>query len=290
VKRAGLLLALAALLHAHPARAHAFKPSLLELSAVGPEAWQVSFRNPVGSLRVPCGDLSHCRLEGQSLSIDGLGDRDVLVRVRFLDGHTTTAVLSRSSPSLTVRAAPAVLAYVRLGVEHILGGFDHLLFVLGLVLLVKRRLLFTLTAFTVAHSLTLALAVLGVVRVPQAPVEAAIALSILFIAVELTREQPGLGARRPWLLAFGFGLLHGLGFAGALGEVGLPSGQVAPALLCFNLGVELGQLAFVAALLAAFALGSRLVAPGRVSRRIPAYAIGALAAFWCLERIGGFWS
>jgi HupE / UreJ protein len=270
--RAALLLLVAA-----SAQAHAFDPSLLELTETARDNWRVSWRNQVGTLRVPCDNLSHCRLE--ELAVDGLGDRDVLVRVHFLDGRELTSVLRRGAPSLTMKAAPAVGAYVRLGVMHILGGFDHLLFVFALVLLVKRRLLLTLTAFTAAHSLTLALAVLGVVRVPQPPVEAAIALSILFVACELLREQP---MARPALLAFGFGLLHGLGFAGALGEIGLPAGQVAAALACFNVGVELGQLAFVALLM--------LLPLARVPRRVPAYAIGGLAAFFCIQRIGAFWS
>jgi hypothetical protein len=291
-----ILVVLAAVLVPTAAHAHAFNPSLLELKAVGPEEWQLGWRNQVGTLRLPCDNLTHCRLEGKTLSIDGLGDRDVLVRVQFFDGRTSTAVLRRDAPSLTVRETPEAPAYIQLGTTHILGGFDHLLFVLGLLLLVERRkLLLTLTAFTLAHSLTLALAMLDVVRVPQAPVEAAIALSILFVAVELVRERrrgPGhppatrLTERRPWLIAFAFGLLHGLGFAGALGEIGLPAGQVAQALVCFNVGVELGQLAFVAALLFA----AELLPISRVPRRVPAYAIGALAAFFCLDRIGSFWS
>jgi hydrogenase/urease accessory protein HupE len=269
------------LLAASSAHAHTFAPSLLELTEVAPDRWQVSWRNQAGSLRVPCDNLSHCCLD--EVSIDGLGDRDVLVRIHFVDGRERTSLLYRDAPTLAMKSAPAVSAYVRLGVAHILGGFDHLLFVFALVLLVKRRLLWTLTAFTAAHSLTLALAALGVVRVPQAPVEAAIALSILFVAVELTREQP---SPHPFAIAFGFGLLHGLGFAGALGEIGLPAGQIAAALACFNVGVELGQLAFVALLVAA----ARLLPLARVPRRVPVYVVGTLAAFFCVQRIGAFWS
>jgi hypothetical protein len=268
---------LLALLVAANAHAHAFNPSLLELTETARDSWRADWRNQAGTLRLPCDNLSHCRF--QELTIDGLGDRDVLVRIHFLDGRELTSVLRRDAPTLTVEAAPAARAYLWLGVRHILGGFDHLLFVLALVLLVERRLLFTLTAFTVAHSLTLALAVLGLVRVPQAPVEAAIALSILFVACELLREQP---MKRPALVAFAFGLLHGLGFAGALGEIGLPRVEVAAALACFNIGVELGQLAFVGVLM--------LFPLARVPRRIPAYVIGGLAAFFCIQRIGAFWS
>jgi hydrogenase/urease accessory protein HupE len=184
--------------------------------------------------------------------------------------------------------------YLALGVEHILTGFDHLLFVLALLLIVKsaRRIVATVTAFTVAHSLTLAAATLGFVHLPQPPVEAAIALSIAFVAAEIVHGldgRPGLTARAPWLVAFAFGLLHGLGFAGALAEIGLPQSAIPLALLCFNLGVELGQLAFVVALLACLALARRARIPWpRAARPLPAYAIGALAMFWVIERVAAF--
>jgi hypothetical protein len=187
-------------------------------------------------------------------------------------------LLTPASPTWTIKEPPPPTGYLRIGVEHILGGFDHLLFVLGLFLLVRRKLLLTLTAFTLAHSLSLALAALGVISVAQAPVEAAIALSILCLAVELLRDGPSLTKEKPWLVAFIFGLLHGLGFAGALGEIGLGHGQLLPALVCFNLGVEIGQLAFVGALV----IVGRLV---RVNRRWPAYAMGALSVYLCLDRI-----
>jgi hypothetical protein len=185
--------------------------------------------------------------------------------------------------------------------EHILLGADHLLFVLALLFLVASwpRLLGTVTAFTVAHSLTLAAATLGLVRVPQAPVEAAIALSIVFVAAELVHGaagRPALAARRPWLVAFAFGLLHGLGFAGALREVGLPEDAIPAALAFFNVGVELGQLAFLAVVFALLAVARRLgSAPdtwavvARVARPA-AYAVGIPAAFWLVERTAGFWS
>jgi hypothetical protein len=188
-----------------------------------------------------------------------------------------------------------VLGYLRLGVEHILFGIDHLLFVLGLILLVGGLgpLMKTITAFTLAHSITLGLATLGVVRIPQAPVEAVIALSIVFLAAELVRQgrgETGLTARRPWLVAFAFGLLHGLGFAGALSDVGLPPGDVPSALLLFNVGVEAGQLAFVVAALALVRAVQSLPAPAwRRLEGVSAYAIGSLAAFWVMQRISGFW-
>ena len=186
--------------------------------------------------------------------------------------------------------------YTVLGIEHILTGFDHLLFVLALVLIVRgtRRLIWTVTAFTLAHSITLALATLGVIHVPGPPVEAIIALSIVFVANEIIHQQrgtEGLAARKPWLIAFSFGLLHGLGFAGALAEVGLPQNSIALALLFFNVGVELGQLLFIAAVLACGAL-VRAVAAHRIDARrtvIPlAYCIGGTASYWVIERIAAF--
>jgi hydrogenase/urease accessory protein HupE len=185
-------------------------------------------------------------------------------------------------------------AYLVLGVEHILAGVDHLLFVLALLLIVRGgvRILLTITAFTVAHSITLVAATLGWVHVPGPPVEAMIALSIVFVAAEIVRGlrgRPGLTARAPWVVAFCFGLLHGLGFAGALAEVGLPQTAIPVALLMFNVGVEIGQLIFVAATLAAGALLARLPLPRRpwMDYAIP-YAIGAVAMFWVVERVIGF--
>ena len=183
------------------------------------------------------------------------------------------------------------------GVEHILFGLDHLLFVLALILLApsRRVLLWTITAFTLAHSVTLALATLGVVRVPGPPVEAMIALSILLLAGEiahLERGRPSLTARWPWLVAFSFGLLHGFGFAGALTAVGLPQGDIPLALFAFNAGVELGQLVFIAAVLGALGLVRRIeLSPvaDRRALRTATYAIwGTLAAFWFFERLAGF--
>ena len=179
------------------------------------------------------------------------------------------------------------------GIDHIRFGYDHLLFVLALILIVEnlRMLVTTVTAFTLAHSITLALATLGVVHVQGPPVEAAIALSILLLACELARSragQPSLTARWPWLVAFSFGLLHGFGFAGALSEIGLPRGDIPLALFTFNVGVEFGQLAFIAAVLTTLAIVQRISVTARMARcarPAAAYAIGTLAAFWFVERV-----
>jgi hydrogenase/urease accessory protein HupE len=199
--------------------------------------------------------------------------------------------LEAGSASLAATAS----RFATLGIEHILLGIDHLLFVLGLVLIVQsaKLLVQTITAFTIAHSITLAVATLGFVHVPGAPVEAVIALSILFLASELTRQrrgESGLTARYPWLVAFSFGLLHGFGFAGALAEVGLPERDITLALLVFNLGVEAGQLLFVAGVLALLWLGRRVIVspPPRWLQDAPAYAIGSLAAFWLIQRVAAF--
>ena len=208
--------------------------------------------------------------------------------------------LAIAHPVFTVKPAQGrgevAWAYFVLGVEHILAGIDHLLFVLALLLLVRgaRRLVATITAFTVAHSLTLVAATLGWVRVPGPPVEAIIALSIVFVAAEVItglRGRRGLTTRSPWIAAFSFGLLHGLGFAGALAEVGLPQVAIPVALLTFNVGVEVGQLLFVAGVL----LLRRVASPALplIGRRVSAataYGIGSVAAFWTIERVAGFWS
>jgi hydrogenase/urease accessory protein HupE len=239
-------------------------------------------------------------LVGRRILIDGL-DRvsgDVLVRIGFAGGDAQTHVLKPAQPWVDVAGPRSSLSvavdYFVLGVEHILGGLDHLLFVLGLTLIVRGAWLLvkTITAFTVAHSITLAMATLGHAAVPQAPVEAVIALSILFLASELARLNrglPGLASRAPWLVAFSFGLLHGFGFAGALLEVGLPQSDIPLALLTFNIGVEAGQLAFIAAVLGIVWAGRRLIAsPPRWAVQIPAYAIGSLATFWLIGRLAAF--
>jgi hydrogenase/urease accessory protein HupE len=181
---------------------------------------------------------------------------------------------------------------LRLGVEHILGGFDHLLFVLGLVLLVRdgRRLVLTVTAFTVSHSLTLAASVLGWVTLPRAPVEAVIALSIVLLALECASPRPSLTRRAPWLVAFAFGLLHGFGFAGALAEIGLPPHQLATSLASFNLGVELGQLLVVLPAFVALRAAARF-AFAKQAENVLVYAIGGFAVYWSIERVSALlWS
>jgi len=337
-----------------PAWAHEVRPAYLELRERQPGELEVLWKAPARGdqrldiaprLPASCRDGAHrsmlrdgawierwesrCEggLGGGRIGVEGLDATrtDVLVRIVRHDGSTTTDRLTPDAPAFTV-TGPAgrveVLAtYVALGVEHILLGVDHLLFVLTLLFLVQgtRRLVATVTAFTVAHSLTLSAAALGWVRVPSAPVEAAIALSIVFVAAEVARGEtadgPDLARRMPWLVAFAFGLLHGFGFAGALHEVGLPERAIPLALLGFNLGVELGQLAFVAAALLFFTLTARIlpptpfaahdgnapsepeattvvrVAPWSVARRLArpgCYLIGPLAAFWLIQRTAGF--
>jgi len=244
------------------------------------------------TIRVPHG------LEGWEVSVHGLSATmvDVLVRVAFADGRVVSRLLRPDAPSFVFTretAGPAAGGYFVLGVEHILFGIDHLLFVLALVLIVRGvgLLVKTITAFTIAHSITLALATLGVVHVPSAPVEAVIALSIVFVASEILRScrgERGLTERAPWLVAGSFGLLHGFGFAGALSQVGLPANDIPLALLCFNLGVEAGQLAFVVVALGVIALLRRVRLP-EWSSILPPYAIGGVAMFWVIERTVVFW-
>jgi len=216
--------------------------------------------------------------------------------VERLDGTSLVSRLDPSDPSMVLEASPSrfnvVTTYLVLGVEHILFGIDHLLFVLALVMLVSgmRRLIGTITAFTVAHSITLVAATLGWVNVPIAPVEAVIALSIVFVAAEIIHSKggtEGLAARAPWIVAFSFGLLHGFGFAGALSEIGLPANAIPLALLFFNVGVEVGQLLFVVAVVAFLAIARRPIALApRWVTVTPAYAIGGVAMFWTLQRVG----
>ncbi len=243
-------------------------------------------------------------LEGGLIHIDGLDQTstDVLVRFDFADGVNQAHRLTASDPSFTVPSQPNQLevarTYFLLGVEHILSGIDHLLFVLALLLLVNgvRRLVVTVTAFTVAHSLTLAGATLGFVHMPGPPIEAVIALSIVFVASEIIHSRqgkPGLTERYPWVVAFTFGLLHGFGFAGALSEIGLPQQSIPIALLFFNVGVEIGQLLFIASVFAIIALARQITRRINVPRptwawAVPPYAIGSLAVFWVLQRTAAF--
>jgi HupE / UreJ protein len=240
-------------------------------------------------------------LTGGTIHIAGLTATmtDVLVRLERLDGSAQVTRLTPSAPSFVVEAAPRALEVARtysvLGVEHILTGIDHLLFVLALLIITGGgwKLVKTVTAFTISHSLTLTAATLGFVHVPQRPVEAVIALSIVFVAAaEILRIHRGLEsitARAPWLVAFTFGLMHGLGFAGGLSEAGLPAGHVPTALLFFSVGVETGHFMFIGVVLGSIALVRRIRVPSpRWAELIPPYAIGSVAMFWVLQRIAAF--
>ncbi len=241
-------------------------------------------------------------LTGETIRISGLDATltDALVRIQRLNGSVQVTRLTPASPSFVVEPTPSMGdvagTYLKLGIEHILLGYDHLLFLLGLIMLVRgtRMIVATVTAFTFAHSITLAAATLGVVHVPRPPVEAAIALSIMFVATEVIRMQRGEGsltAQYPWMVAFMFGLLHGFGFASALLEIGLPQSDVPIALFTFNVGVELGQLAFIATVLTAVELLSRFEFSNMAvayARPVSAYAVGGLAAYWFLERLTAF--
>ena len=239
-------------------------------------------------------------LTGATLRIDGLAalPTDVLVRISLRDGTEHSAILRTGNESFTIPERPTrvelAVSYWQMGTMHILEGLDHLLFLLTLLLIVTGLwpVLKTVTAFTGAHSLTLALATLGVVNLPPAPTEAVISLSIMLLAVEVVRKNAGettLSERFPWLVAFTFGLVHGLGFAGALSEIGVPQNEVPLALLMFNAGVETGQVMFVIAVSVLLAGLHQLHGPAGlwVARASP-YAIGGVAAFWTLQRIGSF--
>ena len=324
-----LLVTLACLAVSALASADVFRPAYLELRELGGDRYDVLLKVPAQGndarlsieVRFPAGTVeaeprrgefladSHVQrwrierpggLVGTSIEIFGraAGVTDVLARVERLDGTSQVESLPPGRASFVVKPslglAQTAVTYLVLGVEHILGGVDHLLFVLSLLLIVRgfRRIAVTITAFTLAHSLTLAAATLGFVHVPGPPVEASIALSIVFVAAEVARGlrgAPGLTARAPWLVAFTFGLLHGFGFASALAAVGLPQKAIPLALFTFNVGVELGQLLFVGAVVTVVALGARRLARlPRWSAWMPPYAIGTVAMFWVAERIAAF--
>ncbi len=331
MKRPFLLAVLLAMV-APGALAHEVRPAYLELRQTGAETYAALWKVPgQGDLRLgiyvelpaACTNVIEPRgsmvnnayserwtlqcpggLSGGTIRIAGLSATatDVLVRLERLDHTTQVTRLTPSAASFVVEAAPRATqvaqTYLELGVEHILGGVDHLLFVLALVILVKgvRRLIATVTAFTLAHSLTLAGATLGIVHVPGPPVEASIALSIVFVAAEIVRSRQGhtgLTERFPWVVAFTFGLLHGFGFASALSEVGLPQTAIPVALLFFNIGVEIGQLLFIAAVFMVIALARQIARRTRTPSpawtwRIPPYAIGSVAAFWIIQRVAAF--
>lgn len=325
------------LLFASPALAHEVRPAYLELNEIDQNEFEVLWKIPMrGELRLslnPAFSGQTSRLtpvvsreqngaavqtwrlradeafRGQVIRIDGLQNTmtDTLVRVSFLDGSHWVKRLTPAEMQSPIPLQPKAWAvsgeYFALGVEHILLGIDHLLFVLALLLISRGiwALVRTVTAFTVAHSITLVAATLGLVNVPVAPVEAIIALSIVFVAYEIIRtrtpsphagegrDETSLTARAPWIVAFIFGLLHGFGFAGALSEVGLPQGHIPLALLFFNLGVEAGQLIFVAAVIGVIALIQRVRLPyPHWAPLVPTYAIGSLAMFWVMQRVAAF--
>lgn len=238
-------------------------------------------------------------LHGRIIGIDGLSRTmiDALVNIELLNGEMFSILLRPDKPSDIIPRKSGLwqvaMSYLTMGIEHILGGFDHLLFVLALLLITRgpRNLIKAITAFTVAHSITLSLAALGVVGLPSAPVEAVIALSIVFLAVELVnfyRGKKGLTIQYPWVIAFVFGLLHGFGFAGALTEIGLPQTAIPAALFFFNVGVEVGQLLFVSVILVImWGLNKLRIDWPRWVRMAPPYAIGIVASFWLIERVVG---
>ena len=310
-----------------PAFAHELRPAYLELREDPPGEFSVMWKTPMlgdarlalepefsgdakavtpVTTRTPPGAavqewmLRTPALRGQTLRIRGLESTmtDALARIEFADGTSWTQRLTPRQPVAAIPARESVVAvagvYFRLGVEHILTGVDHLLFVLALLLITRgtRRLVKTVTAFTVAHSITLGLATLGFVHVPQRPVEAVIALSIVFVAAEIVRGRGGrlgIAARAPWVVAFTFGLLHGLGFAGGLSDAGLPQGHIPLALLFFSIGVEAGHFLFIGTVLPLAAVARRVPWPApQWAPLVPPYAIGAVAMFWVVQRVAAF--
>lgn len=328
IRLAALLTVLLQVFLSAPAMAHEMRPAYLDMRETVPDVFAVVWKVPaLGEMRLglyvrlpetckakaePVKSIENGAylerwtaiciggLKGQGITVDGLRSTmtDALARIGYRDGTTEIARLTPAAPAFVVAGAQASLevaaTYFRLGVDHILSGIDHLLFVLALMLLIQNRWLLakTITAFTLAHSITLAGAALGYFSLPQRPVEATIALSIAFIASELIKIKPGerrLSESYPWVVAFTFGLLHGFGFAGALKEIGLPQVDVPLALLTFNLGVEAGQLLFVAAVLVVFRVITALVsAPVAPARLAAAYFIGTMAAVWLFTRLGNF--
>ncbi len=309
--------------------AHESQPGLLQLTQQDTSRYEVIWRAPIyygkphpASLQLPANwktvghpttrqladsalhqrvvEIDTPSIHGSVIRFPGLEATitDVLVRVEFVDGTHFSTILKPDQPWVSIEgqrsAWQVAWDYTLLGIEHILSGIDHLLFVLALLLIVSgvRRLVWTVTSFTLAHSITLAAATLGWVWVPGPPVEAVIALSILFLTSELmkvNRGESSLTATYPWLVAFTFGLLHGFGFAGALSQVGLPHNEILLALLMFNVGVELGQLMFVMLMLAIIVALSRLrVQWPAWSQQLPAYAIGSMAGLWFIQRVSGF--
>ncbi|MFP5329098.1 MAG: HupE/UreJ family protein [Alphaproteobacteria bacterium] len=331
---ARLVLALSLIIGlAAPALADEFKPAYFRVQQTGAETYVLLWRVPALDERTPlrvhpilppgarqlgtrAGSFASGAatirwtarvpggIEGKPIEFTNLSRTriDVLARYVRADGTEQVARILPVRPRFTPAASPGpfevAATYTRIGIEHILLGFDHLLFVLALVMIVRgwRRLVATITAFTLAHSLSLGLASFQVVRIAGPPVEALIALSIVFLASELVRVLMGqdcLAVRKPWIVAFAFGLLHGLGFAGALAEIGLPQNAIPLALLFFNVGVEIGQLIFVGAVLALAWAARTVQRDDRFQRPALvalAYGIGITASFWTLERVAAFWT
>ncbi len=322
-----LILSLVAAISLLPlaAAADELRPGYLELTEQSAGHWRVAWKLPLSAPPageiVPPGLPANCaylppvrqgfsggaivgnaaarcagKIAGGIIAMPALtGPGDVLVRVQPLDEPVQMHRMTAREPMVEVTAQPStrqvLQSYFVLGVEHIIAGWDHLLFVIALVLLVRsgRAVVAAATAFTLAHSLTLAGAALGFISMPQRPVEAMIALSILFLALEIVRRKDGprsLTLRYPWVVAFLFGLLHGFGFAGALAQIGLPQGDIVPALFAFNVGVEAGQLSIILAVLALLELVRRTAMPAlQPAIRLSAYAIGITGAYWLIDRI-----
>lgn len=316
------------------ANAHKLDPAFLDIREISEGAYSVTFKVPQSSgqplpLRAALPDNCKPKLSGElsgigngfattwgaqcpgglsggEIYIQGLKKTgtDTLFRLEDINGAVRTALITADAPRYVISGDPSIweviVTYARLGITHILFGIDHILFVFALMLLVPTtmQLVKTITAFTVAHSITLSAAALGYVDIPGPPVEAVIALSIVFVAVELSKRKQGtlrFSERFPWLVAFAFGLLHGFGFAGALSETGLPESEIPAALLAFNVGVEIGQLLFIAVALiaqriATVVLDQFTIAGGyRPTARLSMiYVIGAVSAFWLIERIAVF--
>jgi len=321
-----VLCLLLAMLFCVGAQAHRFAPSLLTVNEIGDMRYHMVWKTPaqatskvplrplwpdtceitrsspaqmegtgrVSSWQLQCAGLGEDGLVGETLGVSGLGanQASAMVMVELRDGRQYQQVLNAEGPDFVIPEEPSagdVMAdYTWLGMEHIWGGLDHLLFVFGLLLLVGggSRLLWTITAFTVGHSITLSLVTLGLFDYPVALVEFAIALSIFVLAVELTRTaRHDILWRNPWWLAGGFGLLHGMGFAGALAETGLPQDNLPLALLFFNVGIEIGQIAFILAALALWYVVRAPLSPRQEQLRwVPVYVLGSLSAMWCLQR------
>lgn len=311
---------------------HALQPGYLELRLIDTDRYSVLWKKPANRgkpmaispvLPEQCDQTrppqmvwdgaaylsrwtAHCRggLEGGEIHIDGLDQTstDVLIRFELTDGSVDSRRLTPGDSSFTIPTIPShfevVRTYLLLGFKHILEGIDHLMFVLALLILVKgkRRLVITVTSFTLAHSLTLVCATLGLVTIPGPPVEAVIALSIMFVASEIIHGRSGnsgLTEKYPWVVAFIFGLLHGLGFAGALAQIGLPQSAIPIALLFFNVGVEAGQLFFIVCVFSIILVGKEIISRLNTQKmmwvsNVPPYFIGSVAAFWIIQRLVNF--